>query len=187
MTGETFSQIMALFAETYGIEWSDERLKVWRMLLAELPDDVARAAAVRLCQSSPFPPKPSDLFRIVRGDPKEVESILAEEAELACCHLEQHLVDYRACDLGPVLNAVVRQMNGPDAVVAQMITEDWKFCRPRVKQLYTAFRRRGVPDDFAQPALPIAVVERGVLDSPVVVARFEPTPQQPAFPDAVSA
>ena len=187
MTDETFGQIIALLSETYGMQWSEEKVRIWRMLIGSLPDDAARNATVILCQSSSYPPKPADLFRIIRGDPKDAETLLAEEAEMACCHLEQHLVDYRVCDLGPILNAVVRTMNGPDAVVAQMIRDEWKFTRPRVKQLYSAFRRRGVPDELQHPALPMAVVERGDLPSPVILAQFMPPKELPALSDRVDA
>lgn len=186
MTEDTFAGIMALISETYALEFSEQRERVWWELLRDLEDVPARAAVVTLCKTSPFPPKPADLFRIVRGDPKDAEVLLAEEADLACRHLEANLVDYRVCDLGPILNAVVRAMNGPDAVVAQMIRDDWKFTRPQVTRLYSAFRRRGAPADLSQPALPIAVVERGALETPVVVARFEPTTELPALPERAS-
>ena len=187
MTDTTFQQIMALLIETYAVEFSDERLRVWRMLLDPLPDGAAREAVVTLCRTSPYPPKPADLFRIVHGSPADAEHRLDEEAELAVVHLEQHICDYRMCDFGPELNAVMRAMNGIDAIVAMMDTGGWRFERTRARTLYRAYRRRQLSAEEGAPVIPLALaanlaavplsvyMERGI-PLPIVRAPFGESP-----------
>lgn len=168
MTDETFAEIIALLARAYGMTFDAETKRVWRLLLDPLPDSSAREAAVTLCRSSPYPPKPSDLFRAVFGSEKDEEQRLEEEAGLAIAHLEEHLCDYRMCDFGPVLNATVRALGGLDAVSARMATDGWKFDRARAKTLYRAYRRRGVSEEAGGVLIP-AVVAEGMAQTPLSV------------------
>lgn len=159
MTDATFAEILALLTRAYGVTFDPETKRVWRLLLDPLADESVRAAAVTLCRSSPYPPKPADLFRLVRGSPDDAERRLDEEAELAVVHLERHVCDHRLVDLGPLLNAVVRAMGGLDAVVSRMIEDGWKYERGRAKTLYRAFSRRGVTGDEGAVLMPAAMAE----------------------------
>lgn len=157
MTDETFGQIIAVFSETYAMEFSAERLKTWRMLLDPLDDEAARTAAVTLCRSSPYPPKPADLFRLVHGTPEDAERLLDEEAEIAAAAVEQHLSDSAENRFGLALNASLRAMGGVDVVAALMQRPDWRFERVRLKTLYKAFVRRGASAAEGAPLIPQAV------------------------------
>lgn len=161
MTQDGLSQIVSVIAEEYGAQarFTADRLRIWAEALKDVSDEQGRGAVIRLIQTSPYPPKASDIRRMVFGDPGDIERRLDEEAELAIAHLEQHVCDYRMVDLGPVLNATVRAMNGLDAVIAMMDTDGWKFERARARILYRAFRRRGVRGEEGSVLMPLAITE----------------------------
>ncbi len=159
MTAEVFGQMLGIIAAAYGVEFSEARRKVWWELLKDLPDREARAATVRMCRTSPYPPKPADLVRAVSGTPEERERGLEEEAELALAHLEAHLCGHRIVNLGPTLNAVVRAMGGVDAVMARITSDEWKYDRKRAAMLYRAYLRRGVGEGDAAALIPAAMAE----------------------------
>lgn len=159
MTAEVFGQMLAIISAAYGVEFSEPRRKVWWELLKDLPDREARSATVRMCRTSPYPPKPADLVRAVMGTPEERERGLEEEAELAIAHLEANLCDHRIVNLGPTLNAVVRSMGGVDAVMARITSAEWKYDRKRAALLYRAYLRRGVGEGDAAALIPAAMAE----------------------------
>lgn len=152
MTDEAFAEIITILEAAYGVEFSAERRRAWRLLIGDLPDDAAREATLRLCRTSPYPPKPADLVAAVFGTPKDAEAMLEEEAEAAIRHLETHLRDDRPVDLGAVLNRLVREFGGPDAIVAQIRDGSWRFRRAEAVRAYRALRRQGVP--YERPEIP---------------------------------
>jgi hypothetical protein len=159
MTDECFGAVIALIEAAYGLEFSPERKRAWFLLLGDLADDEAQRAVIRLCRTSSYPPKPADIIRAARGGPADPDVALEDEAELAISHLERHIRDDVAVDLGPALNAVVRDLGGPDAVVAMMTVGEWRYRRPDAKRLYRAHRRRGISPGDAAPMLPVAAAE----------------------------
>lgn len=157
MTDEVCAEILALFSRAYGTTYDRETKRTWRLLLDPLPDEQARDAAVRLCRTSPYPPKPADLFRLVQGTESDAERRLDEEAEVRISWMEQNICDYQMFHGGPVLNAVIRAMNGINAIVAMMDTGGWKFERARARTLYRAFRRRPPSAEEGAPVTPLAL------------------------------
>jgi hypothetical protein len=112
------------------------------------------------------------------------DETLQLEAEAAIRHLEANLTDNDPVDLGRELNAVVRQMGGPDAIVAQVASGDWRFRRAEAQRLYAALRRRGVPAHVPTapewPEKPRRI--EGPADIPGVQHRVFGTPETPALP-----
>jgi hypothetical protein len=159
MTEECLGAAISLIEQVYGLEFGPERKRAWFLLLADLTDDEVQRAVIRVCRTSQYPPKPADIIRAARGSPTDIEALLEEEAELAIRHLEQHVSDHRVVDLGPVLNAVVRAMGGPDAVCMAMVSGQWQYRRAEAARLYRALRRRGVSVEEALPVWPLAVSE----------------------------
>jgi hypothetical protein len=159
VTEECLGAVISLIEQVYGLQFGPERKRAWFLLLADLTDDEAQRAVIRVCRTSPHPPKPADIIRAARGSPKDTEVLLDEEAELAIRHLEQHVSDHRVVDLGPVLNAVVRAMGGPDAVCMALASGNWKYRRAEAARIYRALRRQGVSAEEAQPVWPLAVAE----------------------------
>lgn len=159
MTKAGLSQIVSLITEEYGTVFSQARLLLWEKALVDLSDDQGREAVVRLIQSSPYPPKASDIRRMIFGSPQDRERQLDEEAERAIAHIERYVCDHRMVDLGLTLNATVRALGGIDAVLAMMESGAWRFERSRARVLYRAFRRRGVQGEEGSVLVPRAMAE----------------------------
>lgn len=183
MTRETFAEIVTILEATHRMGLSQQEREVWWLLIRELPDDAAKAATLHVCRTSPYPPKPAHLVNAVRGEPANGKQLLEEEASMAIRHLEAHLSDYEAVNLGPILNAVVRQMGGPDVIVAEVASGDWKFRREEARRIYKALRRRGVPRELAVPEWPMAPHRiEGPEDVPELQQRVFLPREVPALP-----
>lgn len=156
MTDETFAGIMTLFETAYRLSFSDVELRTWRQLIGDLPDRAAQDAAVRLCRTSPYPPKPADIVRLVEGDPRDGEQLLDEESERALACFCEQFSDCAIVDYGPVINSVVRALGGPDAIGALMARDEWKYRREEFRRLYKTLRRRA---EGATPPVPFNVAE----------------------------
>lgn len=190
MTIDELAEIAALFNAVYGEEFPPARLQAWFLVLKPLPSDQAKAAAVQVCRTSSYPPKPADIVRLVEGDPRDVEQLLEEEAEAALVWFEDHLADYETVDYGPVLNSVVRALGGPDTISTLMANGEWKFHRDEFRTLYKTFRRRG---EGAEPPVPANVAEnmqlgfeppapRLALFAPPAIPRLPAVPPRPVLP-----
>lgn len=160
MTRETFAEIVSILEATHRMGFSEEERDVWWALIRGLPDDAAKAATLEVCRRSPYPPKPAHIVNAVLGELPDAHDLLDEDAELAIRHMEAHLSDWQLVDLGPELNATVRIMGGPDAVMAQMMRpEDWVFRRQEARRIYKAYRRRLVGEEEGRPAYPRSLME----------------------------
>jgi hypothetical protein len=63
MSPKALSEILSLFETVYGLpQHSPEAQRVWMALLEPLDDRAAKSAAVDVCRTSPYPPKPADLW-----------------------------------------------------------------------------------------------------------------------------
>jgi hypothetical protein len=193
VTDETLTRILTLFSEAYRMEFSAEGVKTWRVLVGALPDEAAIASAIVLCRTSSYPPRPADLIRLVEGSPDadaEIE-VLAARAER---HLQEHLCDYKFNNFWPLLNAVVRDMGGVDAVIMLLDSGQWRFERARFKALLKVYSRGPISAEAGAVLVPQAVaagllvfpIEQYAAQSlpvPMVDAPFLPTPPtQPALP-----
>jgi len=189
MTEDTFAQIVTILEESYGVEFSEQRRRVWWQLLHGMTDDEAKRATLHVCRTSVYPPKPADLLTVFRG---QGHDHIEEMAALAEAHLQENICDYRINDFGPLLNAVVRDMGGVDGVLSLMDNGQWKFERPRFKALLAAYSR-GVSDEAGAVLIPVSVaeglqtfplakyLERG-MDYPVVRAPFAAPIEKKALP-----
>lgn len=187
MTPQGVSRIASLITAERGGDFNADRLSLWAVALQDVTDEQGWMATIRVLQDSPYPPTIAAIRRVIFGDPQDAERRLDEEAELAIAHLERHICDYRICDFGSVLNAVMRAMGGVDAIVATMTSGTWKFERNRAKTLYRAFVRRPPAGSEGEPVTPMAVsenlsaipsevyLERG-LPMPIARAPFSPPP-----------
>ncbi len=160
MTIDDMAEIAALFNAVYDEEFPPARIRAWFLVLEELPGNQAKAAAVRICRTSPYLPKPADITRAISGTPEDIEVLLDAEAEAACAHFEAALSDSQIIDYGSIINAIVRDMGGVDAVAVQMADGEWKFQRSRFKTLWKAYRR-GIrdPGEAARPPIPRTILE----------------------------
>jgi hypothetical protein len=159
MTDKGLSRLTSMIAEEQGVEFSADRLRLWAFGLRDVSDAQGLEAGMRLLQESPYRVRLADVRRVIFGAPDERQRSLEDEAELAVCHVEQHLCDHRLCDLGPTLNAAIRAMGGVDAVMALMGTEQWRFERTRLRTLYRALKQRGVSASEAEVLMPRAIAE----------------------------
>jgi len=190
MTHTGLSRITSMIAEEHPVEFSSDRLRLWSAALRDVTDEQGYEAVVRLLQTSPYPPKVADVRRMLFGSADDAERRLDEEAELAVAHIERHLCDYRLCDFGPVLNAVVRAMGGLDAVSIRMAEDGWKYDRARAKTLYRAYRRRGVGD--AEGAMLTPAILAASL-AHIALADYQerglplPIVREPFMPESVAA
>lgn len=171
MTAETFGEVMSVLETACGRSFGEKEQAAWWWLIGDLPDDAAREATLRLCRRSPYPPKPADIVNAVLGDPRSAETLLAEEAELALAHFEEHFTDCLWQDFGVFINAVLSDMGGPDVVGMRMVKDEWKYDRERFITLYKAHRRRGAA--WKLPALPHNVAQALDPAAPLPVL-FEP-------------
>jgi hypothetical protein len=190
MTRNGLLEIAALFEAAYSVTFTPQKLDAWLLLLDPLSDDEAKAAAVRMARESPYPPKPADLYTAARGTQRDVEQLLEDEAEAALAHFEGHFTDYEIADYGPVINAVVRDMGGLDAIGVQMVRDEWKFQRERFRTLYRVHRKsRSLSKE---PLLPVAILEnqyyalQGLDEAPRLEAPFQPI-QIPGLPAPIRA
>lgn len=160
MTREGINQLAAMLAEEYGVHFSNARRDVWETALAGLTDEEGvRALGLYLMAAGHFAPHPSDLIERIRGTPADAERLLDEEAEDALHVIETRLSDTHPIDLGPVLNALVRALGGPDAVCQSVVSGDWRYRREETRRLYRALRRRGVGAEEGAPLVPDTVRE----------------------------
>jgi len=152
VTAEGFGKVAAVLHEVYGVEFSDEKAQIWLAVLSDVSDAEAERATLLVCRMSSYPPKPADLLRVLRGTPADAELLLDEEAEAAVRHLEAGLSDYEPIDLGQELNVLVRLMGGPDAIVTEIASGQWRFRREEARRVYKRLRREGIP--FGMVSLP---------------------------------
>lgn len=144
MTGETFAEIMSILEVVYGRTFSERELRGWRQLIGDLPDDAAREATRRVCKTVPYPPKPADIVCAVIGTPKDVEAMRTAVCESGIRHMEMHLRDDVAVDLGGILNRIVREFGGPDAICAAVRDGTWRFRRAEAARAFYALWQTGV-------------------------------------------
>lgn len=190
MTDEGLSKLLAAIVEEYGQAFSGERAELWSLALADVADDDGFRVFGHHLRTNRFPPHPADLRAAIFGDAKQTEARLDDEADAAIRHLEANVSDYEAVNLGAELNAIVRQMGGPDAIVGEIRSGEWKFRREEARRLYKSLVKNGVPAHLASPEWP----ERphrvnGPEDVPQLQdRRFTPAlpaPQREALPEKV--
>jgi hypothetical protein len=192
VTEETFAEIMAILEVVARTQFGRHEQQVWWWLIGDLPDDPAREAVIRLGRTSPYPPKPADIVNAVRGNPRDIERLLDEEAELALAHFEANVCDYAELDFGPRINAVVRAIGGLDQICLWMVRDEWKFHRDEFRRSYRGIRRRGDVGEAGAPLRPLAVEQsakfpaawyedRGLAPPAVQSIPFQPQ-ESPSLP-----
>lgn len=186
MTRETFAEILSILEATHRIGFSLEEREIWWALLRGLPDAAAKAATLDVCRRSSYPPKPAHIVNAVLGHPPNAaddRDRLDDEAEAAIRWLEANLSEYDPVNLRPELNALVRSMGGPVAIVEEIARGDWRFRRGEAQRLYKRFRRDGVPPGMAVPEWPDRPHRiEGSEDIPQIQQRVFERPGLPALP-----
>jgi hypothetical protein len=170
VTDETFAAMIALLEETYREEFTPERKRVWRMLLAPVEDETVLPATLHVCRTSPYHPKPADIWRAVNGTKEEIEQTIETEALRALVHFEGGFTDYEWVDYGPLINAVVLALGGMDAISYRMARDEWKFEKARFLQFYKVYRCR--PETIGEngkPLVPSMLSES--MDAPIAMWR----------------
>lgn len=175
MTLEGVSRLLAFFESIYGRQTTPAQAAAWLAVLTDVGDDDGVAAALEYAKASHFFPTPADLITIIRGDPKNAERLLDEEATLALVHLEQHISDFTYIDYGQPINATIRMMGGIDVIAHLMASGEWKFFREEFRKIYRGVRRSPLAG-VTGPPLPMAVSESHPADLTPEDRRFTPTP-----------
>jgi len=67
MTRSMFAEVMAILETAYrDLPLTEEQAAVWFALLSPLEDEAVKWAAIEVCRTSPYRPKPADLWRLAR-------------------------------------------------------------------------------------------------------------------------
>lgn len=145
-TKQAIGTAVATLAATFNREVKRELLTAWEVALGDLtPEQIGTAMAAAL-QSCKFFPAPAELRAFVRP-PRD----FAHEAALAWAVVRRAIDRYdysvKGIDFGPVVNAVVRQLGGWDAMCRATLTDLDVWKRKEFERLYLLFAPKpGVGD-----------------------------------------
>lgn len=190
MTTEGLTALASLLEKNYQhrhFRVDGELLSLWAAHLQEYDDTIVMRGVIAYTAHSPHPPTIADLLREIRGDPRDAERLLAEEAEAELLRFEREFCDYEVVDYGPIPNAVVRAL-GVDLIATWMARDEWKFHRDEWRNVYKALRRRA---DGSGPPIPANVTENVQKGYPIPVPRLaifmpSPIPGLPGLPGRLS-
>lgn len=156
MTRDTFLRIVAVLEAAYREKFDAQRRDVWWTLLSDLPDDLAMRATVECCRTSPYPPKPADIWARCQpsAEAREADAIAAwREARRAIADTYASWVfEDRAIPL--VLEAL-----GGTRLLSQKTDEDLDtWTRKEFLSAYKAFHTTGQQHETGKI---IGLIEQG--------------------------